>query len=234
MNGDYVWTLGVKYDPNQPRVPAGDPRGGQWTSGEGASYREFPIYESREEYEFIKQTTGGTTLPVFGEKADSIRLYTAGGYKQLNEALREGRALTPEEKKHIANLDEYTHDGALADNVILYRGLKRNTELARRFGELDGAVIIDDGFMSTTFDKLTAEEFAGMGYRTPKEYHGVLLRIRAPKGHPCGVNSTLEREITFPRGTKLRVLDQRTEEKLGSLRGDVPYTQRILEVEVVP
>lgn len=26
-----------KYDPNQPRVPAGDPDGGQWTSGDGAS-----------------------------------------------------------------------------------------------------------------------------------------------------------------------------------------------------
>lgn len=34
MNG-YEWRL--KYDPNQPRVPAGDPRGGQWTSAGGGS-----------------------------------------------------------------------------------------------------------------------------------------------------------------------------------------------------
>lgn len=30
---DYVWRL--KYNSNQPRVPEGDPRGGQWTSGGG-------------------------------------------------------------------------------------------------------------------------------------------------------------------------------------------------------
>jgi len=39
---DYYWKLkvqaGRKYDPSQPRVPAGDPRGGQWTSsGTGGS-----------------------------------------------------------------------------------------------------------------------------------------------------------------------------------------------------
>ncbi|MDP2801742.1 MAG: hypothetical protein Q8O26_07645 [Phreatobacter sp.] len=30
-----------RYDPNQPRVPAGSPDGGQWTSGGGASPREM-------------------------------------------------------------------------------------------------------------------------------------------------------------------------------------------------
>jgi len=35
---DFYWSLKVqpgkkKYNPDQPRVPAGDPQGGQWTSG---------------------------------------------------------------------------------------------------------------------------------------------------------------------------------------------------------
>jgi hypothetical protein len=36
VNG-YYWKLkvGHKYDPNQPRIPAGDPRGGQWTAEGG-------------------------------------------------------------------------------------------------------------------------------------------------------------------------------------------------------
>jgi hypothetical protein len=29
---DYEWKLNVKYSPDQPRVSAGDPRGGQWTA----------------------------------------------------------------------------------------------------------------------------------------------------------------------------------------------------------
>jgi len=39
--GDYYWKLkvntGRKFDPSQPRVPAGDSRGGQWTSDGGQS-----------------------------------------------------------------------------------------------------------------------------------------------------------------------------------------------------
>lgn len=41
----YYWNLkvsGRKYDPSQPRVPAGDPRGGQWTSGEGIGWNGDP------------------------------------------------------------------------------------------------------------------------------------------------------------------------------------------------
>jgi hypothetical protein len=36
VSSGYYWTLKLKkkgYDPGQPRVPAGDPRGGQWTAG---------------------------------------------------------------------------------------------------------------------------------------------------------------------------------------------------------
>ncbi len=33
----------MKYDPNQPRVPAGSPDGGQWTSGEGNSTEITPL-----------------------------------------------------------------------------------------------------------------------------------------------------------------------------------------------
>jgi hypothetical protein len=41
MDG-YYWTLrvGKKYDPSQPRVPAGNPEGGQWTAAGGTSFAE--------------------------------------------------------------------------------------------------------------------------------------------------------------------------------------------------
>jgi predicted ABC-type ATPase len=43
--GDYVWRIDVKYNPAQPRVPAGDPQGGQWTSsGNAQAKRKLTDY----------------------------------------------------------------------------------------------------------------------------------------------------------------------------------------------
>jgi len=39
---DYHWQLEVKYSPDQPRVPAGDPQGGQWTQGAGGQGPTLP------------------------------------------------------------------------------------------------------------------------------------------------------------------------------------------------
>jgi hypothetical protein len=40
LDAGYVGTLEKLYDPHQPRVPAGHPDGGQWTSGDGADGEE--------------------------------------------------------------------------------------------------------------------------------------------------------------------------------------------------
>jgi hypothetical protein len=37
---DALGALGRKYSPDQPRVPAGNPDGGQWTSGDGSGTRQ--------------------------------------------------------------------------------------------------------------------------------------------------------------------------------------------------
>jgi len=52
----------LKYDPNQPRVPAGEPRGGQWTSQESgeinltAAHRVSPARTAECEMQFRKDT----------------------------------------------------------------------------------------------------------------------------------------------------------------------------------
>lgn len=54
MDG-YEWRLEVKYSPNQPRVPAGQPGGGRWTSGGGISqipYRPDPNVVRQAEWLF--------------------------------------------------------------------------------------------------------------------------------------------------------------------------------------
>lgn len=52
MNG-YYWNLkvtGHKYDPSQPRVPAGSPEGGRWTNSGGAGKVVLPDDVTRTEY----------------------------------------------------------------------------------------------------------------------------------------------------------------------------------------
>ena len=49
-------TLARKYDPNQPRVPAGNPDGGQWTSGGGEN-------GSSESYEDLVQPVFAPAIP---------------------------------------------------------------------------------------------------------------------------------------------------------------------------
>lgn len=65
MDG-YYWRLkvGAKYDPNQPRVPAGDPRGGQWTAeGGGGAWSPGPDRDARRAdgvYDVISETDADT------------------------------------------------------------------------------------------------------------------------------------------------------------------------------
>jgi hypothetical protein len=48
---------------------------------------------------------GGTSRDFTDDEREAIKRYTAGGYKDLNEALREGQELTPEQKRLADSLD---------------------------------------------------------------------------------------------------------------------------------
>lgn len=61
MSG-YEWRFErVKYRPDQPRVPAGDPRGGRWTAGGGTTSSRFAEAATSGRIEGTKYLGGGVT-----------------------------------------------------------------------------------------------------------------------------------------------------------------------------
>jgi hypothetical protein len=51
-----------RYDPNQPRVPAGSPEGGEWTAGDGGRFARFLREGPREAYAQLRPRTGFRTI----------------------------------------------------------------------------------------------------------------------------------------------------------------------------
>jgi len=121
-----------KYSPNQPRVPAGDSDGGQWTDGSG---------------------DGGTEVELTSDEIDSIKKYTLDDYMELNENLRNGTPLSDAQELLEYNLKSAIDKaGATDKEYALYRGIH-----GFRIDAEVGDVIVDKGFVSTT--TLTLEEY---------------------------------------------------------------------------
>ncbi len=181
-----------------PRVPAGSPSGGQWTSGSEISYNEAK---------------------------EAINYYTDTGYNTINNYLRgvisdkELKTL-PEEKikKQIAALDHFL-EKAPADMIIgnpesglrneVYRGVKFNSK--EKFDEFVSGVensgyIFDKGFLSTSFDPKVPFEFLN-------DKHPVFITIKGKSGVALmeAVDDDrweAESEVLFKRGTKFKFISK--------------------------
>jgi len=107
---EYKWRLGIKYSPDQPRVPAGDPSGGQWTSG-GASWKPTMTSEEaskwnagtalagREFYHYASQSKVGSAkangIPLAnGARGKGVYLTTSDDPRTANFAMAPDRKLT--------------------------------------------------------------------------------------------------------------------------------------------
>ena len=136
------------------------------------------------------------------EQASTLSKYqTDDGYKAINTALRKGQILTPKGQATIAAMDSYFDSvPALKGEIVTYRGLSSMPK-----GMREGATFSDKTYVSTSFKKELAEDFAGKS--------GVLMRIRVPKGKKVvAMDSALrgrsrfdEREVLLRRGSKFRI-----------------------------
>lgn len=88
----------------------------------------------------------------------------------------------------------------LKGEEIVYRGMNPPKEVAAQL--VKGAIIQDNGFMSTTIDRDTAKNFGS-----------TVMTIRVPKGKRAlnvrdfiqSASSENEKELLLPRGTKLQI-----------------------------
>jgi hypothetical protein len=73
---NYSWSFRVKFAADQPRVPAGSPEGGQWTSGGGGllGSSQGPVPEQyRKDYE-IRYSEGRSSVErAIADKGDDLK-----------------------------------------------------------------------------------------------------------------------------------------------------------------
>ena len=156
---------------------------------------------------------------------DAVGVYTGGAYSEINGNLRHGEDINGEIEEAwinwsgedypdndedwyeiedyfeqvIDNLDMAIENGKAPEDLILYRAVPTGTFSGLRKGD----VIIDDGYVSTSFSQNQASEFGGQ-----------LLEIRVPKDTSCLFLDGLseypkELEVLFGRESRFRIIEEK-------------------------
>lgn len=145
------------------------------------------------------------------EEKRAVQEYTNENYDALNTYLRTKhpapKGMYEGSKEQIALIDSAFKKASATSTgeMRLYRGMtvaKTASEVSSSWvGRLKvGDTLTDKGFVSTSYNKVDAEMFAGsMGGA------GVIFVIRAPKGTRVLAGSQAESELILNRGTKMRV-----------------------------
>lgn len=90
-----------RYNPDQPRVPAGHPNGGEWTDGDGGA---------------------------FDSDIAAIRDYTGTGHRKMNDLLRNGKPLDETTAAKVKALDDALAREPFTERATLYRGVNKFTQ----------------------------------------------------------------------------------------------------------
>jgi hypothetical protein len=190
--------------PDQPRLPAGQAGGGEWTSGGPGKAdinpqgdRASPGGAERQVREHYRAWREG--LSAGEEKA--LRDYAVVNYTSVNRVLRRAAAGALEVPPHLrGGIDvvagAIARSPGLPRNAVLYRGMG-----GRHLppGDLTGTELTDPAFLSTSFN---AE-------RTVKG-HDVEVRINAPAGTKGAYLGGNESEFLLQKGLRLKVIGDET------------------------
>jgi thioredoxin reductase len=216
-------TPAKKYDPDQPRAPKGDPKGGQWVKGGSSGYPSYDdghierywgnqiapsVAKAKELYE------AGTTKPLgMGEKQE-LDQWTGDGFEVVNGFLRGtkkppgnpigDRYYRAATESHVKWLDSIFTKASLPEPVTVYRGVSLSSW--QRMNLQVGSTFSDAGFMSTSLR-------LGIANRNIGETENLgILEIRLPKGAKAiAVNGHAgvfenEAEVLVNRNAKFKVV----------------------------
>lgn len=187
---ELVWTL-KRYDPNQPRIPAGQSGGGQWTGGSGV---------------------------LTDAEQTAVRLYTSQAYGAINSDLRRGRTLSDRNQEIVDNLDSAIRKSKLAQDTTVFRGVPQGHSAETvPIRPLDGKRIVEGAeFIETAYSSTSRSLMVAWQEGTRKAIPGegvYLLEIRLKKGQSAldtGQHSAwgAEGEFLLPRKTKFRIVER--------------------------
>lgn len=183
--------------PEQPRVPAGSPQGGEWTkassggvSGAVSSKGDFAPKGGRKFYEFAREQTRKAKRAFLAKEGNrefsAYTNYIGSGFRGINKSLRAGTEV--EEAKIIDTMIEeagYT----LPHDVKVYRGLGNRGRLLPEVGKS----FTDLGYQSTSLEDTVPRSLGGV------------VEVTLPKGLRVLVGGDHESEFILPRGLSMRV-----------------------------
>ena len=138
----------------------------------------------------------------------------------MNQSLRQKSVAKgigePKLKKWVTNLDSVLSKAKTTQDIVVYRGMNFEPE---QLGLIQGAMIVDGGYVSTSRIRSIGENFASKG---------IIAQIKIPAGSKAaylkGVSGrSEEREVLLPRGSKFKVTEIIP-------RGD----QHIVKMELLP
>ena len=207
-----------------PSPPTPKPRGFQDINSK-LDVKDFDAQRSAN-YEFGKAMHGDQ---IFSRKQfKAAKTYQGNDFEGINKTLRRGRS-DGYHAETISNLDELTKSGTIPEDTWLYRGI------SDRFNDVKaGAIIEDQAYMSTTTNPRIVSSFTRKGVEP--------LAIRAPKGAngmsmnrvvaSDAVNASHESEILLPRGSRLRMTDEKVTRKVYQKWNDevVEKTFRVVDL----
>lgn len=143
---------------------------------------------------------------------NAVSMYVQDNAVDLNEVLRSGESLHPEEKSQVRALDKATQLDTFSEDTVLHRFTGKDFYSAKV-----GDTFEEKGFMSTSKAK---ENALKVGDMTLSRDEIELWEIKVPKGTPhLDVDKHMktaeggkplldEKEILLGRGTKLRVVSK--------------------------
>jgi len=141
-------------------------------------------------------------------EVQSIRAYTNTFYETINNWLRLDRDWQSNSSlaSHINNIDSAIRKSSINEETTVYRGVSLESLGVKDVSELDGKVITEKGFMSTSTSERTARSFVNK-LRYQEDTPGVVVRMNIPKSRGLAMNvgnmsaqGGYENEILVSRG----------------------------------
>jgi hypothetical protein len=150
------------------------------------------------------------------KSSDAVREYVGYGYQGINKSLRDPQKwqqiaseLTIESTEvFVRQLQQVIEEAPrLLQDVYSYRGIKQGNYVDMISSLKIGDEFVDKGFVSTSLNKLTAEN-AFASRNRPSEADGMLIRIINPAGTKgLMVGGDIEEEWLLPAGSRFRVIE---------------------------
>jgi ADP-ribosyltransferase exoenzyme len=161
------------------------------------------------------------------EEVEGLRYYQGPNYKWINLVLRDPNVVLAKHQSFVvrkitALVDSAIEKGRVPFTLRVYRGMKSYEALFDDFSpsELDGFVIHDPAFVSTSVEAHRAERFMNRD-------EGFRLEFDVPIGHPAAwlplvgnLQLAGQRELLLPRELEIEITDSRaTDEGILQLEG---------------